>query len=356
MYLALKEIKHEKLRYGLMIAMILLISYLIFILTGLAMGLAGQNTQAIDSWQSKSIVLNSDANVSLRQSFLTKDEADKQDVAANSKQRALIGQAAVVVKHPGQEKISGTFIGLKPQQYINQDMKLVAGHRIDGRHQVVLDDSYRDHGYKLCQKIKFNSSAQKFKVVGFTHNAKINISPIAYGNLKDWTSIQNLAPNMAGSAIVSKKAQQKVYSSSLKSYGIKTFISKLPGYSAQNSTFIFMISFLMVISLIIIAVFLYIITAQKIPNYAVLRAQGLPASLLVRATLNQALVLTLAGLIGGAVLSWLTRLAMPSAVPISFDIPLLAGVALALVIMALLGALIPVRLVLKVDPVSVIGG
>lgn len=49
MYLALKEIRKEKLRSGMIIAMIVLISYLIFILTSLALGLARENTDAIDS-------------------------------------------------------------------------------------------------------------------------------------------------------------------------------------------------------------------------------------------------------------------------------------------------------------------
>ena len=43
MYLAIKEIKREKLRYGMIIAMIALISWLIFILTGLAQGLGTSN-------------------------------------------------------------------------------------------------------------------------------------------------------------------------------------------------------------------------------------------------------------------------------------------------------------------------
>ncbi len=46
MFLALKEIKKEKLRSGLIIFMIVLIGYLIFILTSLALGLAQQNTDA----------------------------------------------------------------------------------------------------------------------------------------------------------------------------------------------------------------------------------------------------------------------------------------------------------------------
>ena len=73
MYLAIKEIKHEKLRYGMIIAMIALISWLIFILTGLAQGLGNQNTAAIDSWNFKSIALNKDADVNLRQSLITSD-------------------------------------------------------------------------------------------------------------------------------------------------------------------------------------------------------------------------------------------------------------------------------------------
>lgn len=44
MFLALKEIKREKLRYGLIISMIVLIAYLIFVLTSLALGLAQENT------------------------------------------------------------------------------------------------------------------------------------------------------------------------------------------------------------------------------------------------------------------------------------------------------------------------
>ena len=76
MFLALKEIKHEKLRYGLIILMIFLISYLIFMLSSLAVGLASENTQAIDSWSAKKIVLNKNSNISLSQSILTKKVID----------------------------------------------------------------------------------------------------------------------------------------------------------------------------------------------------------------------------------------------------------------------------------------
>lgn len=130
----------------------------------------------------------------------------------------------------------------------------------------------------------------------------------------------------------------------------------MPGYSAQNLTFGLMIAFLMGISLIVIAVFLYILTMQKLPNYAVLRAQGIPSKVLVGATVSQSLLLVLSGLIISTLLTIATAVTMPSAVPMAFDIPILVVVGVGLMIMALIGGLIPVRSVLRVDPISVIGG
>ena len=95
MFLAIKEIKREKLRYGLIILMIFLISYLIFVLSSLAVGLASENTQALKSWDAQKVVLNKNANVSMSQSVLTKSDLAKTTLTKNE---ALVGQIPVVVK------------------------------------------------------------------------------------------------------------------------------------------------------------------------------------------------------------------------------------------------------------------
>src|SRR5699024_6713679 len=83
MFLALKENKHEQLRFGLIILMIFLISYLIFMLSSLAVGLASQNTQAIENWNAQKIVLNKNANISMSQSILTKDDLKNAKIGKN---------------------------------------------------------------------------------------------------------------------------------------------------------------------------------------------------------------------------------------------------------------------------------
>ncbi|WP_125568461.1 ABC transporter permease [Companilactobacillus insicii] len=353
MFLSFKEIKKEKVRYGLIIGMIVLICYLIFILTSLAMGLAQQNTDAIDSWNVKSIVLDKDSNTSMAQSLITKDEVKKTNVTSD---KAYIGQAAVVTKKSGRTNESAQFLGLKSNQFVAKNLTLTSGHKVEKANQVVVDDKFETDGYKLGDKIKFNSLDKEYKIVGFTKNAKLNIAPVIYGNISEWQNLKNINGQFVASAIVSKKANFKTDNKQLKTYSKSAFISKLPGYSAQNSTFTFMIAFLMIISLIVIAVFLYILTIQKIQNYAVLRAQGIPAKTLVGATISQSITLVVSGLLIGIILTAITALVMPAAVPMSFNIPILSEVGIGLVLTGLLGSLIPIRIILHVDPVSVIGG
>ncbi|WP_334328307.1 ABC transporter permease [Companilactobacillus sp. HBUAS59699] len=353
MFLSLKEIKKEKFRYGLIIGMIVLICYLIFILTSLAMGLAQQNTDAIDSWHISSVVLDKDSNTSMTQSLITKDEIKNTELTSKE---AYIGQAAVVAKKSGRTNESAQFLGLNNKQFIAKNLVIDSGHKVNKSNQVVVDTKFQNDGYKLGDKIQFSSSNKKYTIVGFTKNAKLNIAPVVYGDISEWQSLKNINGQFVASAIVSKKANYQINNDQLKSYSRSAFVAKLPGYSAQNSTFTFMIAFLMIISLIVIAVFLYILTIQKIQNYAVLRAQGIPAKTLVGATISQSITLVVSGLIIGVILTAATAFVIPAAVPMSFNIPILSGVGIGLVLTGLLGSLIPIKIILNVDPVSVIGG
>ena len=351
MFLALKEIKKEKLRSGLIVAMIVLIGYLIFILTSLALGLARQNTDAINSWGIDRITLNANANVDMRQSFLTEAQAGKL-----TKNEALIGETSVVAKAKGHKQLSAVFIGLKSDQFIAHNLALTSGRAAKTAHEVVVDTAFQLEGYKLGSQFKLNDDDAPYTIVGFTEDAKMNVAPVVYGQLQTWRDLRGITFGPIASAVASKDASYKDTAEGAKTYAKQTVIDKLPGYSAQTTTFVIMIAFLMVISLIIIAVFLYILTMQKLPNYAVLRAQGIPSKVLVMATVSQSVLLVISGLIIATILTTATAFAIPATVPMAFDIPVLSAVGAGLLLMAMIGGLIPIRSVLRVDPVSVIGG
>lgn len=353
MFLAFKEIRHEKLRYGLIISMIVLIAYLVFILTSLAQGLAEENTAAIQTWNGQRIVLNQNADINLSQSLITKKASQQQKI---TQQEAYLGQAAVVAKKAGHAKISAQFIGIKNHQFIAKNLNLTQGKLPQTPQQIVVDQSFKDQGYHLNDQLQLNSQTAPFKIVGFTKNAKLNIAPVIYGQLTAWKKLKNLTGDFQASAIISKKASYQATAKGLTAYPISKFISELPGYAAQNATFSLMIGFLMVIALIVIAVFLYILTIQKARNYDVLRAQGVPAGFLIKATLAQAGLLVIVGICLAGVLTGLTAWLTPANVPMSFQPAVLGSLAAGLVVTAMLGALIPIWTIIKIDPVSVIGG
>lgn len=349
MFLAVKEIRHEKLRYGLIIGMIILIGYLMFMLMGMMLGLGNENTAAIDSWDVKSVVLNKNSNISLSQSLIAKQNLPK----LNSHQ-ALVGQVPAVIERTkgDTDKQTIQFIGLNDAQFIYQKkLTLSSGHKPHGKNQVVLDEGLKSKGYRLGDEITLNGGAQKYRVVGFAKNAKLDIASVVYGDLSVWQTLKGTGDQFAASGIFSAQ-KQTVKNKNLKQYSIDTFIEKLPGYAAQNMTFEFMIGFLMVISLIVIAVFLYILTMQKIPNYAVLRAQGIPASYLIKATIGQAVILMVSGTLGALILMIVSKAMMPSSVPMMINWSLTALLSLALIVLGVAGSLLPVRMISRIDPLD----
>lgn len=350
MFLALKEIRYEKVRYGLITCIILLISYLIFILSALAFGLANENTQVIKEWQMQTIILNDNSNLNLNQSILTKQDLEKNKL---TKQDASIGQVPIVVKKAKRKTVSSQLIAIKREQYIFKTMSLVAGRKFNNKHEVVVDSLFNQYGYQIGDKIKFNGKNDSYKIVGFVKNAKLNIAPLVYGDFSLWKKIRPMAPTSQATAIVSQR-KLNYHHKQAKNYSTKQFVLKLPGYVAQNTTFEMMITFLFIISLITIAIFLYIVTMHKLPSYAVLRAQGVSAKMLVKATVLQSFLLSVVGSVLGLVFTLLTLKAMPITVPMYLSSWMMVSVILGMIVVGLVGSLIPVRSILKVDPASAI--
>lgn len=347
MFLAIKEIKHAKVHYGLIIAMVTLIGYLIFMLLGLMLGLANENTAAIDAWSTKTVVLSKGANVNLNQSLIK--TADLPPLKAGD---SLVGQSPVVISRQtgAAHKQSAQLIGLRADQPIYQHLELVSGHRPKDSRQVVLAANLRTKGYHLGDRIKLAGQKQSLTVVGFAKDGMLNMTPIVYGNLQLWQAVKG-GPQFAASAIFSQRTFQ-LDTTALKAYPRATYVNKLPGYTAQNKTFAAMIGFLMIISMILLGVFLYILTMQKLPNYAVLRAQGIPGRTLMMATISQAAVLMVSGGLLSLLLTRLTMLGLPQSMPFQLSWSLAAGLTLALVLLGMIGALIPVKMIQRVQPLD----
>lgn len=348
MFLALKEMKHDRLRYSMIIAIIALISYVMFVITALALGLAGQNTAAINSWNAKSITLSDNADNQLRGSLLTTEQVNDSLVDGSS---AALGYAATKVKVNDTDAGSVTFIGLDPTSYLAHDIPIAKGTTVSEPGQVVIDDGYA-HAHDISPGTTVRMADTEFHVVGIVHNAKMSVGPVIYGDLTDWGKVRPLPAGYSASAVVHSEATSPVPAAETATISIDEFINALPGYSAQNSTFTFMIVVLALVATIVIGVFLYILVLQKIPMIALLKAQGVPSRFLVRSTVLQSIAMVSFGvIIGGAGLA-ATALAVPSTTFMEFNLPLSLALAGGMVLMAVIAALIPARTIRRVDPVT----
>lgn len=349
MFLAWNEIKCNKLKFSLIIGVLILISYLLFLLSGLAKGLINMNTEGIDRWHADAIILNKDANQTVQQSSfdtaLVKDKFDKQ---------ATLKQAAVIVSN-GKIEENALLYGTQKDAFIVP--KLTEGRPFKTNNEVIADGTLKEKGFKVGDTLSLSQTDETLKIVGFTESAKYNASPVLFGNNQTIEKINPILTEDKTNAVVVKDSdwQKQTLDGDLEAVDMDTFIENLPGYQAQNLTLNFMIGFLFIISATVIGVFLYVITLQKTQLFGVLKAQGFTNGDLVKVVLSQTFVLALIGTVIGLILTLVTGAFLPSAVPIKFDILTLMLFGIVLILVSLLGSLFSIVTIRKIDPLKAIG-
>lgn len=354
MFLAWKEIRYAKLRYGLIVGIMILVAYVVFMLSGLAGGLADGNRKAIDDWNATAIILSEDSNKVVNASQLQQSDANR----VTAKEKAEVGVYATAVKKKGGgEKTNVSIFGTANDAFIVP--KIIKGRLYQNKDETIVSENLLAEGYRLNQSIKIND--QTLKIVGVIKETTYMIAPVIYLNptvfntLKYGTHTNGNDPiNMIatkGQTTIEQEGQTK-----LEKITPETFIENIPGYTPEKLTLNTMIYFLFVVVTAIIGIFMYVITLQKTSIFGVMKAQGVATSYLVRSVLAQAFLVGVIGVAVAVGLSVLTSLILPSALPFAVHATQWALYSVILVIVAMIGGLFSMRTVTKVDPVTAIGG
>lgn len=356
MFLALNEIMHSKLRYALVAGVMFLIVYLVFFLTGLAYGLAQDNRTAVDKWEADSIVLSKDANSNLGMSMITKKTAEEVE---GGKVAYLAQTPGVVTSKDSTEegKINVSFFGIDKDQFIMPN--LVEGKAFNNDDEAIGDISLKEeYGLAVGDTVKLSGSDKTFKLTGFTDHAKFNVSPVLYTTINAYQQIrfekEDTSENARINAIV-VRGKINDLPEDLEQIKISKFINELPGYNAQVLTFGFMIGFLIVIAAIVIGIFIYVLTMQKINIFGVMKAQGITGGFIARSVVAQTFILSFVGILLGLVGTVGTSLVLPDAVPFQSNWLFFGVISLLMLVVAVLGALFSVRTIVKIDPLKAIG-
>lgn len=367
MFLAIKEMKHAKKRFMMIGAIIMLIAWLVFILSGLGNGLSSLAAATMKNIDGDLFIYEEGSAATMMKTKVTGTVADDVEGQFGVKEAAKFGQSTVIVKSPdAKEKVDVAFLGIEPGKFI--EPKVVAGKQMaaEDKMGVIIDETLQEKGYEIGDTIEVTSSSIELTVVGITKGETFNHLPSVFVNVDVWQSYAFAAPGsdnglespvamiaLQGANIDADKIENNY--DEIETFTKSEAVMGMPGYKEESGTIYMMLAFLFIISAVIIAVFFYVFILQKTQQFGVMKAIGASNSFIKKSIISQVFVLSLISIIAGIVLTYLTALVFPEGMPFNLDFKMVLLYALVLLIVSVLGSVISARQVTKIDPLTAIG-
>ncbi|MCO5434783.1 ABC transporter permease [Enterococcus faecium] len=350
MYLAIKEILHNKLRYSLVLVTVFLISFMVFFMTSLAIGLVRDNRTAADNWDSTGVVLSKYANKNLTASFITEDNyKDKL-----SDDAVPLGYMFAVTNLKNDDTtVNISIFAQNWNSFIAP--KLIEGHYPESKNEVIIDQSMENYNIKMGDQIQLNRSTDEYKVVGITNDSKFFTVPVIYTDLSTYWKLQHTDKTTKTISAIVLNNDVDVSGEGLVQVTEQDMISNIPGYTPEVNVFMGMIIALVVITCLVVGIFIYIIMIQKLGLYGIMRAQGIQSKTIIWSLFCQIFVLSGMGVLMALIGVWAVKFVLPATLFFYPSWLAYSLLGLAIIIMALLGGLISLPKILKIDPIEAIG-
>lgn len=233
----------------------------------------------------------------------------------------------------------------------------------------VVDSKLEESGVTIGSTISDQATGMSWTVSGFVKDSSYSHTPVVYINQLDWQAMKQGAVQGGSSdstgnapynviAIKVSSAQASEIAGQQQAVEVitqKQAISSVPGYAAEQNSLLMMIAFLFIIAAVVLAVFFYVITIQKTSQFGILKAMGTKMSYLAWSVVGQVLILSVASLALSLLLTFGMNMGLPDAMPFQLDGQTMILTSLLFIGMSLLGSLISVARVAKVDALEAIG-
>ena len=370
MFLAIRELKHGKLRFLMIGVITVLIAWLVFILSGLGNGLSTLSAATFKNMDADYVTFEEGARSSMSRSLLSESLVEKLEsqpsVSAASAMGATMGTVINNSDSNKSEKVDIALLGINPGSFL--EPKVIEGKPLQTNEplEVIANDTLKKKGFKIGDTLQIEGSLEKVKIVGFVKNETYNHLPAIFTTLDAWRSIQFSAPGsdkgiekpvnaimLQGEKIDSEKINQVFKNTETVTKA--TAVQGMPGYKEENGTIMMMLAFLLAISAFVLGVFFYVLTLQKSNQFGILKAIGASNRFLGKANVSQVFLLSSISIVLGILLTYGTALILPNEMPFSLDLKLVVLYALLLLGISTLSSLVSVRKITKIDPLQAIG-
>jgi len=368
MFLALKEMRHSKTRFVMIGTILVLVSWLVFILSGLGNGLATLAASTFQNMAADYVVFEKGSKASMSKSLLsgglTAELLEIPNGEAASPMGIIMGSAA---KGGSEEnKLDIALVGIEPGSFLEPAVTEGTGLDAGRPSHVIVNESMKDEGFKIGDTFVLDGTTEILTIAGFVRDQTYNHVAYVFIPIETWRKLAFAAPGsdkgvkdpVNAIMLQGKDIDPNVVSERLP--GTETVtraqaVQGIAGYKEETGTIFMMLGFLFVISAFIVGVFFYVLTMQKSNQFGIMKAIGAKNGFLSRAVISQVFVLSLASIAIGILLTYGTAVVLPKGMPFRLETGWVIAYSLVLLAIALASSLVSVRTVVKIDPLKALG-
>ena len=369
MLFATAELGRSKTRFGfLTLGAGLLVFVLLFQQALLAAVLDGMSG-ALTRQSGPVLVYAREAQRSFAGSLVTPQQVA--DVAAAEGVADSAELAVTLLSFRGEgreERVNASIIGYRPGRP-GAPEGVVQGRLPQDLDEVVASSEDARGRYGVGETIVIEPGDRELKVVGLTEGGRLNVATTVWTPWETYLELVQLAVPDLPVVLPSALAVQPDSGLSpaelagrlneqfpqLEALTREDAAELTPGRSSVQLAFMAVMGLGYLVVAVVIAFFFLTMTLQKESSTTLLRAVGARGNYLVRCLLYQVAVVTFGGLAIGTLLMLTSAPLLGSTVSVKVDPIVILSTAVPALAVALLGAIPPLRRLLKADPFDVVG-
>ena len=374
MFLALKEMARAKTRFGLLVAAIGLLVFLILFQQSLQNGLITGFVGAIRNQNAPVLVYSVDGQRVVQGSIITPDLEAQVRSADGLGEVGVLGQGTFTGAPDGADgsAFDTTIIGyeLGPDgQGLGAPSELVAGRYPTGQLEAVASTG-GEYEFVLGDTVVLQPGGFEVEVVGLADDIQLNVSPTLFASYETWSgAVQSVNPDagdplpnvMVAAPAEGVTVDQLVenindQSLDLDALSREDAANETPGVSQVQQSFrlIFLLYGLVVPC--VTGLFFLIVTFQKANALTLLRAIGAPAGRLVSSLLIQVVIMIGGGLLLGTALYYPLSQSELGGISLRFETGAVIFWSVLLLTLGVASSLVAARRVLRIDPIEATTG
>lgn len=373
MFLALREMRRAKVRFGLLAAAIALLLFLILTQQAIQNGLITAFVGAIERQSAPVLVYSTDGQRTLQGSAIAPPLERRIRAVPGVAAAGRIGQSTFTVRVGGGGDSDAAIIGYDrpdlgaPDELSAGRLPRAAGEAVGSAADFSLGDRVR---VPVAGSGAGRGAGRTLRVVGLARDAQLQVTPTLFVAWRDYVAAVRAtnpdattvlpsalgvrpAPGVSAAALVRRVNDASEDADALTRADAAT---KSPGVAQVRQSFQVIFLLYGLVAPLVTGLFFLIITFQKSAALTLLRAIGARSGVLVRSLLVQVVLVMAGGVaLGVALYAPLSQMTLGS-IALRFDAGAVVEWSVLLLVLGLLSAVAAARRVLRIDPIEATTG